>query len=82
MRFEYIPPSVSQQIAEAARSIIFEIVEFLAPIVNVICAGMIFLGIILAAGLRQEFYGLRMIIGGGIGLLAMNVVVPMLLSLL
>jgi len=43
---------------------------------------MIIIGVILAAGLRQEFYGIRLIVAGGIGLLVMHVVVPVLLSLL
>lgn len=79
---EYIPSDVAGRFADAAKSIIVEIINFLTPIVNVICAGMVILGIILAAGLRQEFYGIRLVIGGGIGLLVVNVVIPVLLEML
>ena len=79
---EYIPSPIADQFANAARQIIVEIVDFLTPIIDVICAGMIIVGMILAAGLRQEYYGIRLIVGGGVGLLVMHVVIPVLLSFL
>ena len=79
---QYIPSDVAERFASAAKEIIVEIVDFLTPIIDVICAGMVILGVVLAAGLRQEFYGIRLIIGGGIGLLVMHIVVPVLLSML
>ena len=79
---EYIPSDIASQFASAAKEVIIEVVNFLTPIIDVICAGMIIIGIILAAGLRQEFYGIRLIISGGIGLTVMHIVVPVLLSFL
>ena len=79
---EYIPSDIANRFASAAKQIIVEVVDFLTPIIDVICAGMIIIGVILAAGLRQEFYGIRLIVGGGIGLLVTHVVIPVLLSLL
>ena len=79
---EYIPSPIADQFASAAKQIIIEVVDFLTPIIDVICAGMIIIGVILAAGLRQEFYGIRLVIGGGVGLLVMHVVIPVLLSFL
>jgi len=79
---EYIPSDVASRFAGAARQVIIEVIDFLTPIIDVICAGMVIVGLILAAGLRQEFYGIRLIVGGGIGLLIMHVVIPVLLSFL
>ena len=79
---QYIPSDVAERFAGAAKEIIVEVVDFLTPIVDAICAGMIIIGIILAAGLRQEFYGIRLITSGGIGLIVMHIVVPVLLSFL
>ncbi|MEM4021533.1 MAG: hypothetical protein QXI18_04105 [Nitrososphaerota archaeon] len=79
---QYIPSDVAQRFTGAVRQLIIDIVDFLTPIIDIICAGMIIVGLILAAGLRQEFYGIRLIIGGGIGLLMMHIVVPVLLSFL
>jgi len=76
------PSDIANRFANAAKQVIVEVVDFLTPIIDVICAGMIIVGVILAAGLRQEFYGIRLIVAGGIGLLVMHVVVPVLLSLL
>ena len=79
---QYIPSDVAERFASAAKEVIIEVVNFLTPIIDVICAGMIILGVVLAAGLRQEFYGTRLVIGGGVGLLVMHVVIPVLLSFL
>jgi len=79
---QYIPSDIANQFASAAKDVIIEVVNFLTPIIDVICAGMIIIGVVLAAGLRQEFYGIRLVIGGGVGLLVMHVVIPVLLSFL
>jgi len=79
---QYIPSDIANQFASAAKQIIIEVIDFITPIIDVICAGMIILGVILAAGLRQEFYGTRLVIGGGVGLIVMHVVIPVLLSFL
>ena len=70
---------IGQQIAAAIREIILTIVEILTPIVDILGIGMIIFGLLLV-GLRQEFYGLRLIIGGGIALAMIHLVIPMLLG--
>ena len=78
---DYIPDDISANIVDATKGIIIEIVDFLTPIVNVICIGMIIVGLILVAA-RLEYYGVRMIVGGGVGLAVMNLIIPMILSLI
>jgi len=57
------------------------VVDFLTPILTIIGAGMIVLGVALIAA-RQEFYGIRLIMGGGITLILTYIVIPAILSLL
>ena len=76
-----IPSDIATTIANAVRDIIFEIVDFLTPIINVIGAAMIIVGLLLIAA-RQEFYGIRLCIGGGVTLIFNNIVIPLILSLL
>ena len=73
--------SIGNQLAEAAKNIIVQIVDFLTPIVDVIGVGMVLVGLILVA-LRQEFYGIRLITGGGIALAIVHLVIPILLGFL
>ena len=73
--------SIGDQLAEAAKNIIIQIVDFLTPIVDVIGVGMILVGLILVA-LRQEFYGIRLITGGGIALLIVHLVIPIIIGFL
>ena len=73
--------SIGDQLAEAAKNIIVQIVDFLTPIVDVIGVGMILIGLILVA-LRQEFYGIRLIIGGGVSLAIVHLVIPLVLGFL
>ena len=73
--------SIGDQLAEAAKNIIVQIVDFLTPIVDVIGVGMILIGLILVA-LRQEFYGIRLILGGGIALVLVHLIVPLVLGFL
>ena len=68
-------------ITDAVKRIIVDIVDFLSPVVTIICIGMIIVGAILVA-LRQEFYGARLIVGGGIGLAIIYLVIPLLLGFL
>ena len=76
-----IPSDIATTIADAVREIIFEVVDFLTPIINVIGAAMIIVGLLLIAA-RQEFYGIRLCIGGGVTLIFNNIVIPLILSLL
>jgi len=73
--------SIGNQLAEAAKNIIIQIVDFLTPIVDVIGVGMILVGLILVA-LRQEFYGIRLITGGGIALAIVHLVIPIIIGFL
>ena len=73
--------SIGDQLAEAAKNIIVQIVDFLTPIVDVIGVGMILIGLILVA-LRQEFYGIRLIVGGGVSLAIVHLVIPLVLGFL
>ena len=70
---------LASTISDGIKQIIVDIVDFLTPIITVICIGMIIIGVVLIA-LRQEFYGIRLIIGGGIGLAILYLVIPLLLG--
>ena len=72
---------LSEQIASSIKGIIVNVVDFLTPLLTVVCVGMIIIGAILLAA-RQEFYGLRLIIGGGIGLIIIYLIIPLLLGFL
>jgi len=68
-------------ISTSIKQLLIDIVDFLTPIVTVICIGMVIAGALLIA-LRQEFHGGRLIIGGGIGLAIIYLVIPALLGFL
>ena len=72
---------VSSTLANSIKSIILDVVDFLTPIINIIAVAMIIFGGLLIA-LRQEFYGIRLILGGGIALIIVNLVIPQLLQFL
>jgi hypothetical protein len=72
---------LSEQIASSIKGVIVDVVDFLTPLLTVVCVGMIIIGAILLAA-RQEFYGLRLIIGGGIGLIIIHLVIPLLIGFL
>ena len=78
---QYLPSQFAQSISGAIKQIIVEIVDFLSPIVTIIAVGMIIIGAMLIA-LRQEFYGIRLIIGGGTALIILYLVIPLILSYL
>jgi hypothetical protein len=71
---------IGQQIASAIRQVIIAIIDVLTPVINVLGVGMILVGLLLGLGLRQEFLGFRLAIGGGLALLTIHVIVPMLLQ--
>jgi hypothetical protein len=68
------------QIAAAIKGIILQIIELLTPIINVLGIGMIIIGLLLALGLRQEFIGIRLVIGGALALATVHLVIPILLN--
>jgi hypothetical protein len=71
---------IGNTIATAIKDVILQIFEILNPIVNVLGIGMILVGLLLGLGLRQEFLGFRLAIGGALALLTVHVIVPMLLQ--
>jgi hypothetical protein len=70
---------IGQRISEVVRSIIAQGVEVITPLATIVAIGQIIFGLLLIA-LRQEFIGLRWIIGGIILLVALYIVIPLLLS--
>jgi hypothetical protein len=72
---------LAETLSSSIRQIIVDIIEFLNPVITIICVGMAIIGLILIA-LRQEYYGLRLIIAAAIGLIIVHLVVPMILGLL
>jgi ABC-type uncharacterized transport system fused permease/ATPase subunit len=71
---------VSQRIAEVIRNILLTFFEILQPVLTVLGVAQILLGLALAMGLRQEFLGYRLIVGGIITLVFVYVIAPFLLS--
>jgi len=72
---------VSSQVTSAIKAIIIDVADFLTPLVDVIAVGMVIVGALLIA-LRQEFYGLRLVVSGGIALIIVHLVIPLLLGFL
>jgi hypothetical protein len=71
---------IGNAVATAIRGIIIEIINILTPIINVLGVGMIVIGLLLGLGLRQEFLGFRLTIGGALALLTIHLIVPLLLG--
>jgi hypothetical protein len=72
--------SIGTQIAQAIRGIILTIIDILTPIIDVVGIGMIAVGLLLGLGLRQEFIGFRLAIGGALALATVHLIVPILLG--
>jgi len=73
---------VGERIAQVVRSIVTQLFEIATPILTAIGIAEILIGLLMAAGFRQEFIGYRLIIAGVITLVFTYVVVPFLLSFL
>ena len=71
---------IGDQIASAIRGVIVDVINILTPIINILGVGMIVIGLLLGLGLRQEFLGFRLAIGGALALLTVHVIVPLLLG--
>ncbi|MEM0384344.1 MAG: hypothetical protein QXV27_05815 [Candidatus Caldarchaeum sp.] len=71
---------IGNSIAAAIRGIIVTIIEILSPIITVIGIGMIAIGLVLGLGLRQEFLGARLAIGGALALATVYLIIPVLLG--
>jgi len=72
---------VASSLSTSIRQIIVDIVDFLTPIIDVIAIGMVIIGVLLIA-LKQEFYGVRLCLSGGIGLIIIHFVIPLLIGFL
>jgi hypothetical protein len=72
---------LASTLSQSIKQIIVDIVDFLTPILTVIAIGMIIVGALLY-GLRQEFYGIRLIIAGGVTLAIVYLIIPLLLGFL
>ena len=72
---------LASSLSESIKQIIVNVVEFLTPIIDVIAVGMVIIGTLLIA-LRQEYYGIRLCLGGGIALVIIHLIVPLLLGFL
>jgi ABC-type uncharacterized transport system fused permease/ATPase subunit len=71
---------ISSRISEVIRNIITTIFEVVQPVLIALGVGQILLGLLLAAGFRQEFLGYRLVIAGIITLIFIYFVVPFLMS--
>ena len=72
---------VSNQLVSSIKNIIIDVVDFLTPLLTLVCIGMIIVGVLLIA-LKQEFYGVRLCLSGGIGLIIIHLVIPLLIGFL
>ncbi len=72
--------AIGSQIASAIREIVMLVFEILTPIVNILGVAMIAIGLLIALGLRQEFLGFRLVIGGALALATVHLIVPLLLT--
>ncbi|MEN3047156.1 MAG: hypothetical protein ABDH63_00005 [Candidatus Caldarchaeales archaeon] len=68
---------IGQQII---RNIVLTVFEVLTPVINVLAIAMVIVGLLLAVGLRQEFYGIRLTISGLITLVFIHLILPILLT--
>lgn len=71
---------VSETISNAIKGIVIEVFNFLNPILTVIGIAQVLLGLLVAIGLRQEFIGYRLIVGGALTLIFVYIVAPLLLQ--
>jgi len=71
---------VSETISNAIKGIVVDVFGFLGPILSVIGIAQVLLGLLVAVGLRQEFIGYRLIVGGALTLIFIYIVVPLLLQ--
>jgi uncharacterized membrane protein YkgB len=71
---------VGERIAAVIKNIILQVFEVATPILTAIGITQILIGLLLAAGFRQEFIGYRLVVAGIITLIFVYFVVPFLLS--
>jgi hypothetical protein len=71
---------IAETISNAIKGIVTEVFNFLTPILTVLGIAQVLLGLLVAIGLRQEFIGYRLIVGGALTLIFIYIVVPLLLQ--
>jgi hypothetical protein len=71
---------IGERIAQVVRSIVTQLFEIATPILTALGIAEILIGLLMAAGFRQEFIGYRLIIAGIITLVFTYIIVPFLLS--
>jgi hypothetical protein len=71
---------IGERIATVIKNIILQVFEIATPVLTAIGITQILIGLLLAAGFRQEFIGYRLIIAGIITLIFIYLVVPFLMS--
>jgi hypothetical protein len=71
---------ISETISNAIKGIVVDVFDFLNPILTVIGVAQVLLGLLVAIGLRQEFIGYRLIVGGALTLIFVYIVAPLLLQ--
>ncbi|MEM4306507.1 MAG: hypothetical protein QXD61_11100 [Candidatus Caldarchaeum sp.] len=72
--------AIGSSIASAIREIVMLMFDILTPIINILGVAMIAIGLLIALGLRQEFLGFRLVIGGALALATVHLIVPLLLT--
>lgn len=73
---------VGSKVAQVIKQVMLTLFEVATPIASTIGVAMVFGGLLLAIGFRQEGYGIRLIIGGAMALVFMHLVLPLLLQLI
>ena len=72
---------VGEAIVSVIKETVIEVVQIVTPIITTVALAMVIVGLILIS-LRQEFYGLRLLIGAAIALIIVHFVVPVILGFL
>jgi hypothetical protein len=76
-----VDPGIGQTIGNIIRQVVQDIIGVLTPVIDAIGVGMVLLGLLIGLGLRQEFIGFRLIIGGALALLTTHIIIPTILAL-
>jgi hypothetical protein len=76
-----VEPGIGQTIGNIIRQVVQDIIGVLTPVIDAIGVGMVLLGLLIGLGLRQEFLGFRLIIGGALALLTTHIIIPTILAL-
>jgi hypothetical protein len=72
---------LGRRLGNIIRQVVQDIIGVLTPVIDAIGVGMVLLGLLIGLGLRQEFLGFRLIIGGALALLTTHIIIPTILAL-